>query len=595
MSRYVDDAKEKVRDAVDMLELVSVRTELSRKGHNSFFGRCPFHEERTASFHVRPDEKHYHCFGCGVSGDPFDFVMETEGLGFKEALESLAQRYNVTLEAADEDPRAAERRARTDRLLTLLDRAASYYARCLWDSDEAATARSYLLGRGLAEETLRAFRVGYAPSAWDRLLLASRRAGFSDAELVTTGLASRSQSRPGSIYDRFRERVIFPLADERGRVRGFGARAMRDNQPPKYLNTSEGDVFHKREQLFGIDVARREASRAGRVVLAEGYTDVLALHQAGVPNTVGIMGTSLTEEQASVLKKTAPVLLLALDADRAGQEAMLRAAQRAEAHDLELRVVPLPDGLDPADLLERDGPEAIRALVERSEPFVVFRVDRILAANDLSTAEGRDRAMTAVRPVLAAEPPSVLRMELVRKVAGRLQLPERLEATLVEGNGTRAPAGRDAAPRNGAARPPDEPLGPAEATEQSFLAACLLLGEAGRAALADVTAEEHFTSALARRAVRHLAEHATDLDAVPADDPDLAAYLGRLRGRFAHEPVTPLLLSTERCQLELYRLDRAIVAAARDQHAEIGALANERERVRRQLQDLLAEAAGETR
>src|SRR5207302_10962832 len=185
-------------------------------------------------------EKHYHCFGCQESGDPFDFVMQTEGLDFKRALETLADRFGVQLESEDEDPGAAARRQRRERLHALLDRAATYYARYLWEASEAQAARSYLLGRGLAEETLKEFRVGYAPSAWDRVLLASRRAGYSDEELLAVGLAQRSRNRPGAIYDRFRERIMFPAVDARGRVHGFGARRMRENQGgAKYLNTSD--------------------------------------------------------------------------------------------------------------------------------------------------------------------------------------------------------------------------------------------------------------------------------------------------------------------------------------------------------------------
>src|SRR5438270_2150396 len=296
-----------------MVALVSSRTDLRRAGGDSYFGLCPFHEERTPSFHVRPDEKHYHCFGCQASGDPFTFVMETEGLDFKGALESLADRFAVKLETEEEDPAAASRRARRERLHSLLGRAAAYYARYLWDANEAAPAREYLLGRDLSEQTLREFRVGYAPSAWDRILTASRNAGFSDEELLAVGLVQRSKTRPGQVYDRFRERIMFPSADARGRVRGFGARAMRSNQQPKYLNTSDGELYHKRSQLFGIDLARAAASRAGRVILVEGYTDVLALHQIGLRNAVGIMGTSLTEEQVRQLERLARVLELCLD------------------------------------------------------------------------------------------------------------------------------------------------------------------------------------------------------------------------------------------------------------------------------------------
>ena len=249
MTRYTADSRDRVLDAVDMVSLVSARTELRRAGVNSYFGLCPFHEERTGSFHVSPDDKLYHCFGCQASGNPFTFVMETEGLDFKSALETLADRFGVTLETEDEDPAAASRRQRRERLYTLLGRASSYYARYLWESAEAAPAREYLLGRGLSQETLRQFRVGYAPSAWDRMLRASRAAGFSEEELLLTGLAQRSKSRPAQLYDRFRERIMFPSADARGRVRGFGARAMRENQRPKYLNTAEGDLYQKRRVL----------------------------------------------------------------------------------------------------------------------------------------------------------------------------------------------------------------------------------------------------------------------------------------------------------------------------------------------------------
>ena len=342
VSRYTADSRDRVFAAVDMVSLVSARTELQRRGVDSYFGLCPFHDERSGSFHVRPDKKHYHCFGCEASGDPFTFVMETEGLDFKAAMESLADRFGVKLETEDEDPGAAARRERRERLHSLLARASAYYSRYLWEAREAEPARAYLLGRGLEEKTLREFRVGYAPSAWDRMLLASRRAGYSDEELLATGMAQRSKNRPGQVYDRFRERIMFPAVDARGRVHGFGARAMRDNQRPKYLNTSDGELYHKREVLFGIDLARGPAARAGRMILVEGYTDVLALHQAGLRNAVGIMGTSLTEEQVAELERVVRVLELCLDADApvrrrcsapppAGSGGQARAARRGAA------------------------------------------------------------------------------------------------------------------------------------------------------------------------------------------------------------------------------------------------------------------------
>ncbi|HET6449604.1 MAG TPA: DNA primase [Conexibacter sp.] len=616
MPRYTDDSKEKVRDAVDMIALVSTRTELRRAGVNSYFGRCPFHEERTGSFHVRPEEKHYHCFGCQMSGDPFDFAMETEGLDFVGALESLAERFGVTLEIADEDPAARARRERRDRLHTLLDRAAAYYARYLWEAGEAQAARAYLAGRGLEEATLKAYRVGYAPSAWDRLLLVARQASFSEEELLATGLAQRSKQQRGSIYDRFRERIMFPLADARGRVVGFGARAMRENQPPKYLNTSEGEVFHKGSQLFGIDLARKAAARAGSVVLAEGYTDVLALHQAGVENAVGIMGTSFTDEQARELERTARTLVLALDADGAGQEAMLRAARVAEGRSLELRVAALPAGLDPADLVQQEGAEAVRERIARSVPFVAFHVDRVLARADVGSAEGKDRALEELRPILGPLPTSVLRDELVRRVAGRLDLSDQLAASLI-GEGVPAvsvaPGGASAgggpvgmrapAPSGGAraggmsltggvasvAPPVPVALDRRERGERTFLTLCVAFPREGRALLEEADLEQQFSSDLARRAAAHLRAHAdAPLEGLPSDDAELSTYVSELDARAARGgDARPGNLEHAWLSLELARLERAIELARASAGTEgapsISSLSTEREQVRTRL------------
>ncbi len=582
VSRFTPDSKERVRDAVDMIALVSGKTELRRAGVNSYFGRCPFHDERTGSFHVRPEEKHYHCFGCGESGDPFDFVMQLDGLDFRGALESLASRFGVTLELEDEDPMARARRERRDRLHALLDRAAGYYARYLWESAEAAPARDYLARRGLEQRTLRAFRVGFSPSAWDKMLLGSRQAGFSEEELLATGLAQRSKQRPGSYYDRFRGRIMFPLANARGRVVGFGARAMRDNQPPKYLNSSDGEVFHKSQQLFGIDLARRPAARAGTIVLAEGYTDVIALHQAGIENAVGVMGTSLTEEQARELERTARTLVLALDADGAGQEAMVRASRIAAGRRLELRVARLADGMDPADLVQQQGPGAVRELVAKSVPFVSFHVDKILSGSDLSDAEAKDRTIAELGPVLAAQPPSVLREELIGRIAGRLGIDRALTAQLLE----RAAASAASAPpepapqeaREAAAAPdpspgpgpewhdpgPEEPWGgpdPADEAaywasrsgeddaayaaaadagqvastrapvavrvdarqaklEREFLVLCIALPREGGQALARVDVEQHLLDPVSRRAVAHMSAVPGRLDALADPSPE---------------------------------------------------------------------------
>jgi DNA primase len=609
VTRYTADSRDRVRDAVDMVALVESRgIELSRKAPNSYFGRCPFHDERTASFHVSPDERLYHCFGCGEAGDAFKFVMETEGVDFKGALESLAQRFGVELQTEDEDPAAAQRRRRRERLYSLLDRAATFYARYLWDGAEAASAREYLLGRGLTEQTLREFRVGYAPKAWDRMLLASRRAGYTEEELVAAGLAQRSHAKPGQVYDRFRERIMFPSADARGRVLGFGARAMRDSQPPKYLNTSENELYHKRRQLFGIDRARASAAKAGRAILVEGYTDVLALHQAGITNAVGIMGTKLTEEQLGELERVANVLELCLDFDEPGQQAMLRAATIAAGRRLELRVVPLPPGRDPADLIAAEGADALRERVRTSVPFVVFHVGRILDAADTGSAEGRDRALAELSPVLAEVPPSVLREDLVRRIAGRLELSEaRLHALAAGAAGGAGQSGANGAsgatatargmpPTSGRAGAGSEPR-PAVATpdaevraERAFLVLCVALPSQGRAALELIDPEQHLTSAVFRRAARHLrGRTAMPLTDLPPDDDELARVIADLVKRSGQaRDVRPENLEHTRLVLELARLDRAVRRARAERSGDVAAVAREREAVRRQIGELVS-------
>ncbi|MGZ4180013.1 MAG: DNA primase [Solirubrobacteraceae bacterium] len=577
MTRYTEDSRERVREAVDMVALVSARTELRRAGVNSYFGICPFHEERTGSFHVSPDERLYHCFGCQASGDAFKFVMETEGVDFTGALETLAQRFGVELEVEAEDPRAAARRQRRDRLQSLVERAAVYYARYLWEAREAADAREYLLGRGLREETLRKFRVGYAPSAWDRMMLASRRAGFTDEELEAVGLAQRSRQRPGQIFDRFRGRIMFPSADQRGRVVGFGARAMRDAQRPKYLNSAENELYRKREQLFGIDLARASAARAGRMILVEGYTDVLALHQAGLSNAVGIMGTSLTEEQVGILERVVSVLELCLDADRAGQDAMLRAARLAESRKLELRVVPLPEGTDPADLIESQGAEALRSLVERSAPFIVFQVERILDRTDTRTAEGRDRTLAELRPVLAEQPASVLLEDLLRRVAGRLDLSEKRLASLIAESGR----ARSVAQVPSSAPAIDEVV----RAEREFLVLCVSLPADGERMLVSIDPELLLTSEPLRRAARHLTGRlASPLADLPRDDEQLATTVADLVARAGSAgTVSVEELEHARLLLELGRVERAIRRARGAGSSGISDLARERENVREQI------------
>jgi DNA primase len=583
MAFYTRESKDRVRDAVDFVELVSARTELRRAGPARYEGLCPFHEERSPSFGIDPTQKVYYCFGCQASGDVFTFVQETEGVDFKGALELLADRFAVELELEEEDPKQAARRRRKERLLELLTRTAAYYERCLWEAEEAKAAREYLESRGLGEEILREFHVGYSPSAWDRVLLASRRGGFTEQELYATGLAQRSKEN-GRPYDRFRGRIMFPLADVRGRVLGFGARAMRDEQKPKYLNTSDNDLYHKGEHLYGADLARAHAARAGQAILCEGYTDVIALHQAGLRNTVGSMGTALTVEQVGELARMAQTVLLALDADSAGQEAMLKAAGLAAKRKLELRVVALPAGTDPADLVQRDGSKAVQEAIDRSVEFARFRVERVLASGDTSATEVQDSMLDELRGIFSTLPSrSTVRDELTRLVSSRFARPNDLvEKRLAEP--TKGSPSIPAVAQTTATARVD--LSRLDKTEREFLALCIAQPENGLTALRGLDVEEHFSSSLMRRAARYLMDNglpvsvsAPDLD----DDSDLHALLAELIVQAGSDEPRSEMLDVQRLQLELARVDRQIQRARGQESGDVSELATRRGEVKREF------------
>jgi DNA primase len=606
MPRYTDESRERVRAAVDFAELVGARTELKRAGVQRLQGLCPFHEERTPSFGIDPVEKLYHCFGCGAGGDVFQFVMETEGIDFTAALELLAERYRVPLEREAEDPRDAERRERRERLLALLERTAAYYVRVLWESAEAAPAREYLASRGLQEDALRAYRVGWAPDTWDRVLTLSRRAGYTLEELHAAGLIQPSRGGTGAI-DRFRGRITFPLADERGRVLGFGARAMRPDQKPKYLNTSDGELFHKGRLLYGADLARAAAARAGRVVLVEGYTDVIALHQAGVPEAVAQMGTALTDAQVDAIARLAPKALFCQDPDRAGQESVARGIAALRAHNsnrstraVEFRIVRLPAGADPADVVQRSGAEAMRRLLDEAVPIERFEVERALEQSDAST----DELLAAAARVIAPMPASVLRDELVKLVSDRLGLGEQLVGEVLR-SGAAPPPPVPARPRDGrrgngarerfnGARdrfqrpaPPPEPVDPRaallrrEQSEKAFLSLCIALPDLGEQRLAEIDIEDYFSSPNTRRAAAYLREHLRHPgERLPSGDEAFARLIAELTVDANRLEATPAKLELEALQLDLHRLERHISSARLSGGTQgVSALAIERQRV----------------
>jgi DNA primase len=584
---FTKDTIERVRDAVDMVQLVSEKTDLRRVG-TRWTGLCPFHDERTPSFSVNAEEKLYYCFGCGEGGDAFKFVQQTEALEFQEAVELLAERSGVRVEREEDDPKAEQRRRRRDRLHSLLDRAAGFYATYLLESNEAAPARKYLASRGLSDEVLREFRVGYSPSAWDRMMLAARQSGYSEEQLIAAGLAQRG--RGGGLYDRFRGRIMFPLADSRGRVLGFGARQMGEGRGPKYLNTSENDLYHKGRQLFGLDVARKAAMKTARFVVVEGYTDVLALHQAGIREAVAIMGTAMTQEQLAELAKVGDAnrrgtIFLALDADRAGRDAMLRAARLAEDRGVDLRVVDLPEGTDPADLVDRDGADAFVERMDRAVPMIEFQVRRVLADADLETPSGRDQALGEARKLIAAVPErTATRDALVREAADRLDVP--VDYVMSPGPVQRVPSAE--------ALPQQMSAGElALRAEREFLTRSLSSDDLGRQYLSR-PADEQFSSDLLRRARDHLVSHFDDpLAALPEDDPALGAIVTDLALAAQERPPTEeSVLRMSILQLEQRRIDREIRRASQEgDHARQSELAAAGQKVLDELGSVMGQTA----
>jgi DNA primase len=579
MALISNESLERVKGAADIVEVVSAHTDLRRQGAR-YVGLCPFHEERTPSFSVEPTEKLYHCFGCGVGGDVIKFVEEKDGLSFTEAVEMLADRYGVELEREQEDPRAEAKRQRRRRLEQLLERAAAFYSSYLWESEEAGKARDYLLQRGLREEVLRAFGVGFAPSAWDKILVRGQQAGFSVEELRAVGLAQRGRS--GGEYDRFRERIMFPIRDRRGRVLGFGGRAMRSDQGAKYVNTAETDFFHKSQILYGVDRAKAAVAKAGRAVVVEGYTDVLALHQAGIEEAVGVMGTAITPDQVGALSGMVEEVVLALDADSAGQEAMLRAQRVAAGRRMRLRVAAMPAGEDPAEMMAAEGgAERFRELLEGAEELTAFQVRLVLDRTDTSSPIERDRALGEVAPVLAGMGETVSRDELIRKVAEKLDLEPamvmgRVVAATPASGGRQDPGPERRAPAQAApARRPAE-LTSRERRERALLAMCIALPNEGKDYLARLT-EAHL-SPTGLRVATWLREHPQDpASNLPHDDSELAGLIAELVIMSREEPSSHEAMELNFLLLDQRRLEDEIAAAGeRGDYERRAALSRER-------------------
>jgi DNA primase len=422
VSRIKDSSLAEVKAAADIVEVVSARTQL-RKAGARYSGRCPFHEERTPSFSVNPVDKLYYCFGCGAKGDVITFVRETESLDFGGAIEWLAQRFNVPLEYEEVSPEIDAERRRRDRLAELLERAASFYEKLLWESPAGGGAREYLAGRGVAEETARAYRLGLSSSENTRLSGLARKQGYTQAELAAAGLITQRG------MDSFRGRLMFPVADARGRINGFSARKLREDDPlrGKYVNSTEGELFHKSSLLYGLHLARTAIAKEDRAILVEGQMDVLALHQAGLGAVIAPMGTALTERQLKELSRLTRRLFLCFDADNAGKEATLRGMDLAFEQGFEVRVVTLPAGQDPADAAADFG-----ELLGRAEAFLPYRTRM-----EIERARSREEGFKRAQELLGRFPDSPDRQEAVRLVADMLDLARETQGALAPARGRR--------------------------------------------------------------------------------------------------------------------------------------------------------------
>ena len=490
-----------VAAAADMVEVVSGKTQLRRASGTRFTGRCPFHEEKTPSFSVNPVDKLYYCFGCGKGGDVISFVRETENLDFVGAVEWLAERFRVPIEVEEASPRVEADRRRRERLYAVLDQTAAYFERLLWDGDVGAPVREYLATRGLGEEVAKEFRLGLSPGKG--LADKAKERGFTLDELKAAGLAT---VRGG---DYFPQRLMFPLADARGRIVGFQARKLREDDPlrGKYVNSPEGDLFHKGSILYGLHLAKTAIGKLDYAAVVEGNTDVIALRQAGFEPVVASMGTALTERQVRELGRLTRKVYLCFDADAAGQDATLRGMELAVGQGFDVKVVTLPHGQDPAD-----APEGFADRLGGAESYLVYRV-RLEIERSADRQEGFVRA----REVLSKAEDSPERQEALRLLADRLDLPRETLAGLAPARGGR---GRVS---------PETPrlLDAGDRLERDVLAACL-----AHSSLVDGLVEltaEHFDANVYRQFRAALVSG--------KDDPELTALKAELDARAALEAI----------------------------------------------------------
>ncbi len=473
-SRIADADIGLLRERSPIADVVSARVTLRSAGSGSLKGLCPFHEENTPSFHVSPARGVFHCFGCGVGGDVISFVMQTELLSFTEAVEWLAAKSGVVLRYTDADGRGSAHHPRSagqrQRLIAAHAGAAQFYAEQL-EGVDAEAARVFLRERGFDQAAAELFGCGFAPGGWDLLAKHLQRAGFTQQELIAAGLCKTARS--GSLIDRFRRRLLWPIKDLTGDVIGFGARRLFDDDDgPKYLNTPETPIYKKSHVLYGVDLAKRDIAKQYRAVVVEGYTDVMACHLAGVTTSVATCGTAFGFDHISVLRRLLMdqdefrgEVIFTFDGDAAGQKAALRAFDDEQRFVAQTFIAVSPDGMDPCELRLASGDSAVRDLVARREPLIAFVLRNFASRYDLNTAEGRVAALRATAPLVAQIKDRSLRPEYARSLAGSLgmEVEQVTRAVAQVTRGTGRPQNRGASSAisptsSGPARPnPEDP------------------------------------------------------------------------------------------------------------------------------------------
>ncbi len=423
-SAGLDDFVERVTERTDIYSVVSRYVPLTQRS-GRYWGRCPFHNEKTASFSVSADKGLFYCFGCGAGGNAFKFLSLIENITYFEAVKLQAQRLGIELPAQRTSPEQERRRREEKTLQKINELAQEFYHECLIKTARGEVGRKYLSARGITAETIETFKLGYAPDEWDNLFNKMIRQNFSAQQLEAVGLIVKRKNSSG-YYDRFRQRVMIPITDIFGHVAGFGGRILgkEDDSSPKYLNTPETVLFNKRNLLFGLDKSNRAISTSGKAIVVEGYMDAISLFSAGIKNVVATLGTAFTPEHAKLILRYAKKIIFCYDSDEAGQRATLRALPIVQAAGAEVFVINVPDGKDPDEFIRKHGKEAFDGLLKNATTLVDYRMNYVLANTEHVTTSGKLRALQEILPVVVKITDEVARTEYRKKIAAALSLDE---------------------------------------------------------------------------------------------------------------------------------------------------------------------------